>query len=119
MSYIPAIVVRKQSEHLGLFRAAGAISPANARTLDELHCRGSLMRRRLVSRSVVADCRNEKSYLDEIVAAKYIGLKRRIPFAVVAVVIIVAILISFYSGSAAYPTTVRVLVVQPIAREAL
>lgn len=89
------MIIRRQNRFLGAFRAAGAVSPASARTLDELGVRETWIFRRMVERGVFQQSADGRWYLDEPAAGTFIRHRRRriLVFLAIAIVVMVLVLI--------------------------
>jgi len=71
------VIVKRQNQIIGAFRDARATFADNAKPLAELHCRNSLIFRRLVSKGVIVKCDKEKYYIDNRAADAFVVNRRR------------------------------------------
>lgn len=87
-------ILRKERRVVEHFRTAGAISPATAKRLDDLHERHGLGLRRLRTRAVIREASPDHFYLDEEVWQALGRTRRRVSLAVLGllVLLIVAVL---------------------------
>jgi hypothetical protein len=94
MSTVVAAILAKERRMVSRFRAAGASSPAQARTLDELGISRGIILRRLRERAVIRDAGGQRYYLDEPSwAAVRRSRRRAIHVAwVIALIVILAVL---------------------------
>lgn len=94
MSTVVAVVLMKERKMVARFRLAGAVNPAQARTLEELGVARGVILRRLRERAVIRDAGGERYYLDELSwAAVRRSRRRAIHVAwVIALIIILAVL---------------------------
>ena len=94
MSTVVAVVLAKERRMVSRFRAAGAVTPVRARTLEELGIPRGVILRRLRERAVIRDAGGERYYLDEPSwAAVRRSRRRAIHVAwVIALIVILAVL---------------------------
>lgn len=90
---IAAVILKKERELVGLFRSAGAISPASARSLDEVGVSEAWPLNRLRRRAIVREAAPGRYYLDEEVWVAIRGMRQRIVFSLLAVVAITGFLV--------------------------
>lgn len=88
-----AVVIKRQNQIIRAFRDAGATFADNAKSLDEVHCRKSLIFRRLVSKGVIVKCDDEKYYIDNRVADSFLTKRRRNVLIALFVAVILSVLI--------------------------
>jgi hypothetical protein len=65
MSTVAAVILARERRMVGRLRAAGAVSPEQARTLEELGISRGVILRRLRERAVVRQAGPDRFYLDE------------------------------------------------------
>ncbi len=65
MTNISAIILAKERRMVGRLRAAGAVSPEQGRTLEELDITQGVILRRLRERAVIRQAGPDRFYLDE------------------------------------------------------
>lgn len=70
------------------FKEAGALSPASAKRLDDVHVAHSLGLRRLRHRAVIREAQPEHFYLDEEVWEAVSRMRRRVSVAVLALIVL-------------------------------
>lgn len=63
-----AVIVRRQNQYLRTFRDVGAVSPATARTLEELDIPRSWVFRRMAARGVFVRVDEGRWFMDEAAA---------------------------------------------------
>jgi hypothetical protein len=85
-----AVIHLKQNRLMRYFRAAGATSPATARTTKDIGCRQGWIFRRLVARGVFVPVGDGKFYMDEEEARDFVQRRR------VKVLLIVAVALVFF-----------------------
>lgn len=90
---IAAVIVRKERELVDLFRAAGATTPATARTLDEVGVHQAWPLSRLRRRAVVREAAPGRYYLDEEVWTAMRGMRQRIILTLLAIVAVTGFLV--------------------------
>ena len=90
---IAAVILRKERELVDLFRAAGATSPAGAKSLDEVGVYEAWPLSRLRRRAIVREASPGRYYLDEEVWTAMRGMRRRIAFTILAVFAILGALV--------------------------
>lgn len=61
---IPPVHIIKQSRYIKAFQRAGAVDEANARTLEELHLRDSIVFKRMITQGIFVFCKDERYYLN-------------------------------------------------------
>jgi len=84
-------ILRKERHVVEHFREAGAISPATAKRLDDLHERHGLGLRRLRNRAVIREAAPDLFYLDEEVWQALGRTRRRVSVAVLALMVFLII----------------------------
>jgi hypothetical protein len=84
-------ILRKERHVVEHFRAAGAISPATATRLDDLHERHGLGLRRLRKRAVIRESTPDHFYLDEEVWRALGRTRRRVSIAVLALIVLLIV----------------------------
>jgi len=94
MSTVAAVILMKERRMVARFREAGAVTAAQARTLEDLGLARGIVLRRLRERAVVRDAGGERYYLDEPSwAAVRRSRRRSIHVAwVIALIVILAVL---------------------------
>jgi hypothetical protein len=94
MSTVVAVVLMKERKMVARLRMAGAVNPAQARTLEELGLQRGVILRRLRERAVIRDAGGERYYLDEPSWAAVRRSRRRAIHItwVIALIIILAVL---------------------------
>jgi hypothetical protein len=94
MSAVVAVILAKERRMVARFRAAGAVSDASARPLDDLGIDRGVILRRLRERAVIRDAGGERYSLDEPSwAAVRRSRRRAIHIAwVIGLIIILAVL---------------------------
>jgi len=94
MSTVIAVVLMKERKMVARLRMAGAVNPAQARTLEELGIQRGIILRRLRERAVIRDAGGERYYLDEPSWAAVQRSRRRAIHItwVIALIIILAVL---------------------------
>ena len=97
MSTVAAVLLGKERRMVARFVAAGAVSRANARTLEEVGVSRGLILRRLRERAVIRDAGDERYYLDEESWAAVRRSRRRAIH--VAAVIALALLLAVIFGA--------------------
>ena len=88
----PAIIARKQRQLIAAFRSHGAISPATARTLEELGLGHGMLVRIQEHRHVLVDAGQGRFYLDEVGEAAVSRTRRLLLGALVLVAVGVVLL---------------------------
>jgi len=91
MAAVAAVIQHKEREIVNTFRGAGATSPDRARDPGELGVGEHLAFERLVKRAVLREAGGGKYYLDELSWNALRGLRRRMVFVVLLIMIIVLI----------------------------
>jgi len=81
-------ILRKERRVVEHFREAGAVSPATAKRLDDLHEQHGLGLRRLRKRVVIREAKPDHFYLDEEVWRALGRTRRRVSLAVLALIVI-------------------------------
>jgi hypothetical protein len=81
-----AILVRREREIVAAFRAGHATSPDSATTLDAVRVPDGVALRRLRDRAVVRPAGPDRFYLDELVWAAAMRMRRRVVLVVLLVV---------------------------------
>ena len=81
-------ILRKERHVVQHFREAGAVSPARAKRLDDLHERLGLGLRRLRKRAVIREAQPDHFYLDEEVWHALGRTRRRVSLAVLALIVL-------------------------------
>jgi len=71
-----AAVLLAQNRYVRRFRDAGATSPANAKTLDEIGCRDSWLFGRMTANGVFVRTGKGTYYMNEAVAEEYLRNRR-------------------------------------------
>jgi len=84
-------ILRKERHDVQHFREAGAISPAAAKRLDDLHERHGLGLRRLRKRAVIREASPDHFYLDEEVWQALGRTRRRVSIAVLALIVLLIV----------------------------
>jgi hypothetical protein len=84
-------ILRKERHVVEHFREAGAVSPATAKRLDDLHERHGLGLRRLRSRAVIREAGPDLFYLDEEVWHAVGRSRRRASVAVLALLVLLIV----------------------------
>ncbi len=77
MSVAVAVAARKRRKILAAFRDAGALCAEDARTLEELGLKSSVILRRMVRTGVLVECGGGRYCLDEAAAARAQRRERR------------------------------------------
>lgn len=90
---VAAVIIRKERELVELFQAAGATSPATAKSLDEVGVERAWPLSRLRRRAVVREAAPGRFYVDEEVWVAMRGMRQRIIVTLLAVVAIVGFLV--------------------------
>lgn len=90
---IAAVIIRKERELVELFQAAGATSPATAKSLDDVGVEQAWPLSRLRRRAVVREASPGRFYLDEEVLVAISGMRQRIILTLVAVAAITGFLV--------------------------
>ena len=87
-------ILRRERHVVRRFQEGRALSPATARSLDELHVRHGSGLRRLRHRAVIREAGAERFYLDEEVWQALGHMRRRVSIAVLCLIVlfIVAVL---------------------------
>jgi hypothetical protein len=65
MSAVAGVLLAQERRMVNRLRTAGAVTPAQARTLEELGITGGVILRRLRERAVVREAGPDRFYLDE------------------------------------------------------
>jgi hypothetical protein len=84
-------ILRKERHVVEHFRQAGAVSPATAKRLDDLHERHGLGLRRLRHRAVIREAAPDLFYLDEEVWHALGRTRRRVSLAVLALIVLLIV----------------------------
>ena len=84
-------ILRKERRVVEHFRQAGAVSPARAMSLDDLHERHGMGLRRLRNRAVIREAQPGHFYLDEEVWHALGRTRRRVSLAVLALVVLLIV----------------------------
>jgi hypothetical protein len=94
MSTIVTVILARERRLVARFRTAGAVSAAQARTLEDLGIARGVALRRLRERAVIRDAGGERFYLDEPSWAAVRRSRRRAIHVtwVIALIIILAVL---------------------------
>jgi hypothetical protein len=90
---VAAVIIRKERELVELFQAAGATTPATARTLDEVGVEQAWPLSRLRRRAIVREGAPGRFYVDEEVWVAMRGMRQRIILTLLAVVAITGFLV--------------------------
>jgi hypothetical protein len=96
MGAAAAVILRKEHDVVASFRGAGATTPANARSPEELGLDRHLVFHRLVTRAVLREADEGRFYLDEPSWHALRGFRRRMVM-VMLVVLFAMILIGVVS----------------------
>lgn len=96
MGAAAAIILRKEHDVVASFRGAGATTPINARSPEELGVDQRLVFQRLVTRAVLREAGDGRFYLDEPSWHALRGIRRRLVM-VMLVILFAAILIGVVS----------------------
>jgi len=109
MSAVAAVVLAKERRMVGRFRMSGAVSPQQARTLEELGIKPGVILRRLRERAVVRKVGEDRYYVDELSwEAVRRSRRRAIHVAgVIALVLILAVLFARRAITATDEATVQ------------
>jgi hypothetical protein len=86
-------ILRKERQVVRHFREARAISPASAKSLDEVPEAHSLGLRRLRRRAVIREAQPERFYLDEGVWEALGRTRRRVSLAVLALIVFLFVMV--------------------------
>ena len=89
---IAAVIIRREREVVDLFRAAGATSPAGAKSLDEVGVYEAWPLSRLRRRAIVREASPGRYYLDEEVWTAMRGMRQRIVLTFVGLAVLVGFL---------------------------
>lgn len=84
-------ILRKERHVVEHFREAGAVSPATAKRLDDLHEKHGLGLRRLRTRAVIREATPDLFYLDEEVWQALGRTRRRVSVAVLALIVLLIV----------------------------
>lgn len=90
---IAAVIVSKEREVVDLFREVGAISPATARSFDEIGVEQAWPLSRLRRRAIIREAAPGKYYLDEEVWTAMRGMRRRMVSLIFGLVALVGFLV--------------------------
>ncbi|MBA3646052.1 MAG: hypothetical protein H0W63_07705 [Gemmatimonadaceae bacterium] len=90
---IAAVILRKEREVVDLFRGIGAISPATARSFDEVGVEQAWPLSRLRRRAIIREGAPGRYYLDEEVWTAMRGMRRRTAFVVLGFVALIGFLV--------------------------
>ena len=97
MSTVAAVILGRERRMVATFEAHGAVSPASAKTLEQLGLHGGIILHRLRERAVVREASYEHYYLDrESWAAVRRGRRRAVH---VAAAIALALLLAVLFGT--------------------
>ena len=88
-----AAIVLKQNRLMRNFRAAGATSPATARTPEDIGCRQGWIFRRMIARGVLVPAGNGKFYMNEDAARAFVQRRRLKALVALAVVLVVFLVV--------------------------
>ena len=96
MSTVAAVILARERRMVNRLRAAGAVRPEQARTLEELGIARGVILRRLRERAVVREAAPGHYYLDELSWAAVRRSRRRAihVLGVIALVVLLAVLFS-------------------------
>ncbi|MDQ6718430.1 MAG: hypothetical protein M3Z17_08810 [Gemmatimonadota bacterium] len=89
---VAAVIIRKERELVELFQSAGAISPATAKTLDDVGVEQAWPLSRLRRRAVVREVGPGRFYVDEEVWVAMRGMRQRIILMLLGLVALVGFL---------------------------
>jgi hypothetical protein len=84
-------ILRKERRVVEHFRQAGALSPATARSLDDVHEHHRIGLRRLRRRAVIREAQPDRFYLDEEVWEALGRTRRRVSLVVLALIVLLFI----------------------------
>ncbi len=87
-----AAILLAQNGYVRRFRDAGATSPDNAKTLEEIGCRDSWLFGRMIANGVFVQAGKGTYYMDEAIAEEFLRNRRNRVF-VLAGVLLAAFLI--------------------------
>lgn len=86
-------IILKQNRFMRNFRAAGATGPATARGPEEIGCRQGWIFRRMVAAGVFIPAGNDKFYLDEEAATRFVRRRRNKALVLAGAVMLVFIFV--------------------------
>jgi hypothetical protein len=84
-------ILRHERQIVRRFQEAGAISPATAKPLDDLHPRHHLVLLRLRNRAVIREAQPDRFYLDQEVWEAFSLTRRRVSIAVLALIVLLIV----------------------------
>ena len=84
-----AAILLAQNRYVRRFRDAGATSPANAKTLDEIGCRDSWLFGRMMANGVFSRTGKGTYYMNEAVAEEFLRNRRNRVLVVTGVLLVV------------------------------
>lgn len=84
-------ILRHERQVVRRFQEAGAVSPATAKTLDELHPHHHLVLLRLRNRAVIREAQPDRFYLDQEVWDAVSRTRRQVSLAVLVLIVVLII----------------------------
>ena len=90
-----AITKRKEREVRDAFRSAGAITPANAMSLESIGIEETMAVKRLKKRAVIREAGPGLFYFDEDVWEAVSAMRKRMALFLVATLVLIALLIGY------------------------
>ena len=92
-----AVMRRKERDVRDAFRSAGAITPANAMSLESIGIEETMAVRRLKRRAVIREAAPGLFYFDEDVWEAVTAMRRRMALLLLATVILIGIVVLYGS----------------------
>ena len=92
-----AVMRRKERDVRDAFRAAGAVTPAAAMSLEAIHIEESMAVRRLKKRAVIREAAPGLFYFDEDVWEAVWSMRRRMALLMLGTVILIGIMVLYGS----------------------
>jgi hypothetical protein len=92
-----AFIIAKQNQYLRRFQEAGAVSPDNAKSLEQVGCRDSRMFQRMVRREVIRQAAPGKYYLDVEAAQAFRLARRERALNALLIVLVIAVVLIYFS----------------------
>lgn len=93
-----AVMRRKERDVRDAFRAAGAISPATAMSLEAIHIEENMAVRRLKKLAVIREAAPGLFYFDEDVWEAVSSMRRRMALLMIGTVILIGIMVLYGSA---------------------
>lgn len=90
-----AVMRRKERDVRDAFRAAGAITPASAMSLEAIHIEETMAVRRLKKRAVIREAAPGLFYFDEDVWEAVSSMRRRMALLMLGTLILIGIMVLY------------------------